>query len=273
VCGRYVSTRSANDLVAEFDALFDMSAGAVELPPDQNVAPTKDVYAVVETAAPSRPGPGEAVPNRELRIMRWGLVPSWAPDRSIASRLINARLETVAEKPAFRRAFAARRCLLPADGYFEWRAGSAGTSRAGRRTTIKQPYLIRPKDGGVLAMAGLWERWRDRARPRDDPAAWLETCTIITTVAEEALGHIHDRMPVFLPRDRWAAWLAPEAADLRRLEALLTPEPGQLVAVPVSTAVNDVRNNGPHLLTPLPATAPSGLTAAADADFGADPLF
>lgn len=272
MCGRYVSTRSADDLVAEFDALFDLSSGAVELPPDHNVAPTKDVYAVVERADPPPPGHGENATHRELRIMRWGLVPSWAPDRSIGSRLINARLETLAEKPVFRRALATRRCLLPADGYFEWRAVATGTDRAGRRTT-KQPYLIRPKDGGVLAMAGLWERWRDRARPRDDPAVWLETCTVITTVAEDALGHIHDRMPVFVPRDRWGAWLAPAAADSRQLKALFTPEPGRLVAVPVSTAVNDVRNNGPHLVKPLVPAALPGLAIATDADFGADTLF
>jgi putative SOS response-associated peptidase YedK len=251
MCGRYVSTRSADDLLAEFDAMFDLSAGAAELPPDQNIAPTKDVYAVVESAVPPRPAPAADATRRELRIMRWGLVPSWAPDLSIASRLINARVETVAEKPAFRQALAARRCLLPADGYFEWRAGITWTKQS-RRRTIKQPYLIRPKDGGVLALAGLWERWHDRARPRDDPGAWLETCTIITTVAADALRHLHDRMPVCLPRSRWAAWLVPGAADIGQLQALLTPESERLEAVPVSTAVNDVRNNGPHLVEPLP---------------------
>jgi putative SOS response-associated peptidase YedK len=199
--------------------------------------------------------------RRELRVMRWGLVPSWAPDPSIASRLINARLETVAEKPAFRSAFASQRCLLPADGYYEWRSETARTDRP-RGRAAKQPFLIRPKDGGVLAMAGLWERWRDRARPRDDPAARLETCTIITTVAEDALGHLHDRMPVFLPRDRWAAWLAPGTADAAQLRALLVPEPGRFAAVPVTTAVNDVRNNGPHLIAPLPDRPPETAIAA-----------
>jgi putative SOS response-associated peptidase YedK len=263
VCGRYVSTRSADDLVAEFDALFDLSAGALsagamELPPDQNIAPTKDVYAVVERPLAADPG----VVRRELRVMRWGLVPSWAPDPTIASRLINARLETVVDKPAFRPAFVARRCLLPADGYFEWQAGSWPAGRPGSRAA-KQPFLIRPKDGGVLAMAGLWERWRDRDRPREDPRAWLETCTIITTVAEDSIGHLHDRMPVFLPRERWAAWLAPSATDVGELRSLLVPEPGRLEAVPVSTAVNDVRNNGPHLIEPLTEAAP---VSAPDAD-------
>lgn len=241
--------------------MFDEWAAGGPLPPDHNVAPTKEVYAVVGRPEP----PATQRVRRELRVMRWGLVPSWAPDASIASRLINARLETVAEKPAFRLAFAARRCLLPADGYFEWRAGNAWTDRPSGRAT-KQPFLIRPKDGGVIAMAGLWERWRDRGRSRDDPAAWLNTCTIITTVAEDALGHLHDRMPVLMPRDRWAAWLAPGTTEVAELRALLAPEQGRLEAVPVSTAVNDVRNNGPHLVEPLPKAVP-------EADFVSDTLF
>ena len=211
------------------------------------MAPTKEVYAVVERP-PSRES--EEPPERQLRVLRWGLVPSWAKDPSIGNRMINARMETVAEKPAFRRAFAARRCLLPADGYFEWYPTSQLT-KAGKPR--KQPFFIRPRDHGTLAMAGLYEIWRDPTRDDDDPERFRWTCTVITTDAPDDLGHIHDRMPLMVERDRWARWLDPTPHDTPDLLSLLVPAaPGQLEAYPVSTLVSNVRNNGPELVEPIP---------------------
>jgi putative SOS response-associated peptidase YedK len=249
MCGRYASSRRAEDLVEEFDV--DALRIAAPLEPDYNVAPTKDVYAVVE-----RPPSGEQVAERaagraerQLRVVRWGLVPSWAKDVSIGNRMINARMETVAEKPAYKRAFAKRRCLLPADGYYEWYP-TQQTTKAGK--PLKQPFFIRPQDGGTLAMAGLYEIWRDPAKADDDPDRFVWTCTVITTDAEDDLGHIHDRMPLMVERDRWASWLDPTAAQDSLLDLLVPAAPGTLEAYPVSREVSNVRNNGAHLVEPLP---------------------
>jgi putative SOS response-associated peptidase YedK len=164
--------------------------------------------------------------------------------------MINARMETVHEKPAFRRPFASRRCLLPADGYFEWYATEQKT-KAGK--PLKQPFFIHPADGSVMAMAGLYEIWKDPTRDDDDPLRFLWTCTVLTTRAEDAVGHIHDRMPLLVERDRYDAWLDPAVSDVDELKKLLVPAaPGRLEAYPVSTAVNSVRNNGAELLDPLP---------------------
>jgi putative SOS response-associated peptidase YedK len=153
------------------------------LAPNWNVAPTDDVWAVLERT--SRGGDGEAAPLRELRPLRWGLVPSWAKEPKIGARMINARVETVHEKPAFRRAFVKRRRLLPADGFYEWQPGTDPATGKVR----KQPYFIHPESDQVMALAGLYEYWRDPAVPSDDdPAAWLTACTIITTEATDAAG-------------------------------------------------------------------------------------
>ena len=183
---------------------------------------------------------------RELRVVRWGLVPFWAKDISIGSRLINARAETVATKPAFRRAFARHRCLLPADGFYEWEKSGDPKRPA------KQPYFIRREDGGVLAFAGLYELWRDKDRPDDDPGAWLWTATIITTRAEDEVGRIHDRMPMVIDPARWADWLDPTATSAEALHGLMTPAASaHLTSYPVSTEVNSVRHNGPGLIEPM----------------------
>jgi putative SOS response-associated peptidase YedK len=183
-----------------------------------------------------------------LRPLRWGLVPSWAKDPSVGARMINARMETVHEKPAFRTAFAKRRCLLPADGYYEW--VTAAGPLAGK--THKQPYFIAPADGSVMAMAGLYEYWRDRSVADDDaPGAWLTTCTVITTDATDAAGRIHPRMPLTLPPDAYDSWLDPRHHDTEQLRSLLQlPAHGEVEVRAVSTAVNSVRNNGPELLGP-----------------------
>jgi putative SOS response-associated peptidase YedK len=246
MCGRYASSRRPEDLVEEFEVHTSRIAAPLEA--DFNVAPTKEVYAVMERP-PRRDEPTDEI-ERQLRVLRWGLVPSWAKDPSIGNRMINARMETVAEKPAFARAFAVRRCLLPADGYFEWYPTQELT-RAGKPK--KQPFYIHPTDGGVLAMAGLYEIWRDPTRPEDDPDRFRWTCTVITTDAPDDLGRIHERMPLMVPRERWDDWLDPRRSDRSELLELLQPAaPGVLEAFPVSTKVSNVRNNGPDLIEPLP---------------------
>lgn len=249
MCGRYASTRRPEDLIDEFDVLETMVEEP--LPPSYNVAPTDEVYAVLER--PARPAREEGEQDkpqcRQLRTVRWGLVPSWAKDAGIGSRLINARMETLGEKPAFRKAFAARRCLLPADGYFEWYPTDQKDARGKPR---KQPFFIRPKGGGTLAMAGLYEIWRDPDLPEDDPHRFLWSCTVITTAAEDELGHIHDRMPLMVEPERWGEWLDPTHPTDSLLDLLVPASPGLLEAYPVSPAVGNVRNNGPELLEPLP---------------------
>ncbi|WP_329255677.1 SOS response-associated peptidase [Actinoallomurus sp. NBC_01490] len=176
---------------------------------------------------------------RELHVARWGLVPFWAKDVSIGARLINARVETAHEKPAFRRAFALHRCVVPADGYYEWQATDGG----------KQPHFIRPADGGILAMAGLYAVWRSP----DAAGGRLLTCTILTTEATDDVGRIHDRMPMLVEPERFGAWLDPALTDPDEVRSLLVPAAeGRLESYPVSTAVNKVANNGPELVRPLP---------------------
>jgi putative SOS response-associated peptidase YedK len=244
MCGRYASSRRPEDLAEEFEIDRATLSETLTQPlePDFNVAPTKPVYAVVTRE--------QSAPERQLRMLRWGLVPFWAKDPAIGSRLINARMETVGEKPAFRQAFARRRCLLPADGYFEWYPTEQKT-KAGK--PLKQPFFIRPKDGRVLAMAGLYEIWRDPTRDEDDPERFRWTCTVLTTTAEDEVGRIHDRMPLLVEPERYAAWLDPSRTDPDELKGLLVPaSPGRLEAYPVTTLVNSVRNNGPELVEPLP---------------------
>jgi putative SOS response-associated peptidase YedK len=244
MCGRYASSRRPEDLIEEFDVVDNRVPEP--LAPDYNVAPTKEVYAVVERA-PSK-DEAEAPPERQLRTLKWGLVPSWAKDVKIGNRMINARMETVAEKPAYRRALAARRCLLPADGYFEWYPTDELT-KAGKPK--KQPFFIRPKDGSTLAMAGLYEIWRDPEKAEDADDRFLWSCTVITTDAPDDLGRIHDRMPLMVEPERWGAWLDPRTDKDTVLDLLVPAAPGRLEAYPVSLAVNAVRNNGPELVEPL----------------------
>jgi putative SOS response-associated peptidase YedK len=257
MCGRYASSRSPDDLAEEFEVV-DPRLDA-PLAADYNVAPTKEVYAVLDRAP--RPDDeadakvGETEPVRQLRVVRWGLVPFWAKDPSIGSRMINARMETVAEKPAFRRAFSSRRCLLPADGYYEWYETQqrVGTGKAAK--FAKQPFFIKPKDGSVLAMAGLYEIWKDPTRDPDDagdPGRFLWTCTVLTTEATDEAGRIHDRMPLLLTPDRRDAWLDPRTPKDQLLDLLTPAQQSGLEAFPVSTAVGNVRNNGPELVEPIP---------------------
>ena len=185
--------------------------------------------------APTQPVP--VVRNLEARVVewiRWGLVPGWAPDLSIGNRLINARAETLAEKPAFRNALRARRCVILADGFYEWAPGRPH----------KQPYFFQRPGGAPFALAGLWEAWQDPAG-----GAQLHTCTIITTQANERMSSLHERMPVILPRAAEDDWLAADLRDPHEVEQFLHPYPDDEMRVyPVSTAVNNTRNNGPQLI-------------------------
>lgn len=244
MCGRYASSRRPEDLVEEFEIPEHVVAPRLE--PSWNVAPTDEVYGVVERP----PGEDRPEPERQLRALRWGLVPFWAKERSIGARMINARSETLAQKPAFRRAYERRRCLLPADGYYEWYASQHLDAKGRPR---KQPFFIRPADGSVLALAGLYEIWRDPDRAEDDPDRFVWSCTVITTRAADELGHIHDRMPMTVARDDRAAWLDPEPTAAEALGRLLVPAAAAgLTAFPVGTAVGNVANDGPGLIEPLP---------------------
>jgi putative SOS response-associated peptidase YedK len=262
MCGRYASARKRIELLEEFSVERDRTTQP--LSPDYNIAPTRSVYAVLtRDGKDARDGSDDEArePARQLRVVRWGLVPSWAKDMSIGSRLINARSETVAEKPSFRRAFARRRCLLPADGYYEWMVlgGGEATDKPGKKA--KQPYFIHRADGGPLAFAGLYELWPDPSVPKEDPAHWLWSATIITTTAPDELGEIHDRMPMVIPPGGWADWLDPANSDVADLQALLAPAMvSGLTTYPVSTEVNSVRNNGPHLIEPVQLDLANGVT-------------
>jgi putative SOS response-associated peptidase YedK len=250
MCGRYAAAKDQDGLVEEFEIQETMVETPLE--PDYNVAPTKQVNAVLTRRRKS--APDDAPPTRQLRRVKWGLVPSWAKDPAIGSRLINARVETVAEKPAFRRAFKSRRCLLPADGYYEWYTPTGDDvpkTKAGKPQ--KQPFFIHRADGKSLAMAGLYEWWRDKSKDEDDESAWLLTSTIITTSSTDALGRIHDRMPLVVESDNWSQWLDPDISSADELHALLVPaDDVKLDAYPVAPKVNNVRNNGPELIEPLP---------------------
>lgn len=214
MCGRYTLS-TPGELVAE---LFDLEQ-APELAPRYNIAPTQEAPVV-------RLDPAG---RRHLAQLRWGMVPHWAQDPGIGSRMINARAETVASKPAFRESFRRHRCLVPADGFYEWRPEQGG----------KQPYHLRHPDGAVFSFAGLWSRWeRQGASP-------LETFTILTCEPSAAAAPYHDRMPVILPPPSYESWLAP-ASTPEGLAALLGPYSGPLEAVPVSTWVNAPAHEGPR---------------------------
>jgi putative SOS response-associated peptidase YedK len=263
VCGRYAASRDPDDLVEEIEA-----SGLPVAPPSEtdravlkasyNVAPQQQVATVMaprpdaETSAGSAAagaegstaGPG---PAARLRAMRWGLVPSWAKDPSVGNRMINARVETVTEKPAYRSLVGARRCLLPADGWYEWQVVPA--ERSGTGKARKQPFLMTPVEGGVVALAGLYSWWRDKdVADDDDPAAWLGTVTVLTTDAEPVLRAVHDRMPVVLPAADWAAWVDREVAGPDALALVAALPEGRFRADPVQAAVGNVRNDSPALL-------------------------
>ncbi|MFP6743740.1 MAG: SOS response-associated peptidase [Alphaproteobacteria bacterium] len=226
MCGRFTLRTPAYKLAEAFGVEVHANLAA-----RYNVAPSQDVAAL-------RTGPDD---QRELVMLRWGLVPGWAKDPAMGNRMINARAETVAEKPAFRAAFRQRRCLIPADGFYEWQKTPDGS---------KQPYLIARPDGEPFVMAGLWEHW---APAGEEP---LETCAIITTEANDTLAPIHHRMPVIVTPGDHDAWLDPAPPSAEALTALLRPAPDDtLAALAVDRHVNNARHDDPACIEP----ATSGL--------------
>ncbi|MBL0885036.1 SOS response-associated peptidase [Myceligenerans indicum] len=239
MCGRFASFRDAQDLADEL-AIAELAEDARLLEPSWNIAPTDPVRIVVE-----RPSRDTGAVTRSMRVARWGLVPSWAKDPGIGARMINARSESLTDKPAFARPFATRRCLVVANGYYEWRKLAGGGRGA------KQAYWIHPAEGRTAAFAGLYEFWRDPARAGDDPGRWLVTATVITRAAAGKLELIHDRTPAVLPPDAWDPWLDP-GTGVQEAGALLRAPGMPLTTAPVGAAVGSVRNDGPGLIEPDP---------------------
>ena len=230
MCGRFTQRLSW----AELHELMDLIGPPRNLRPRYNVAPSQDV-AVVRAADG----------GRNLSMLRWGLIPAWVKDPAIGYRLINARSETVAEKPSFRSAYRRRRCLIPADGFYEWQ-------RLGK---IRQPWLFGLRDGAPFALAGLWERWTvpegaelTGLLAELGPGDPVETCTILTTAANETVAPVHGRMPVILPRDACDPWLAGEDVSLAPYA------PDAMTAHPVSTLVNRPANDEPRCVEPVSLT-------------------
>jgi len=228
MCGRYVSTTPPDQIAAYFGA----EASEAVLEPSFNVAPTNDVYAVLSDGS-----------TRVVDAFHWGLIPLWAKEAKIGSKMINARAETLAEKSAYKSAFKKRRCIIPADGFYEWRKDPADPKGK------KQPFFIHRPDGEPFAFAGLWEVWRGPDRDQEP----LRSCTIITTTPNAVMAKIHDRMPVILPASAWDEWLDRDNDDLDTLGRLLVPAPPELIVLrPVSTQVNNVRNDGEALIEAIP---------------------
>jgi len=222
MCGRYRLSRRKQIVEEYFDVLSDE-----EWSPRYNIAPTQSVPVV-------RQHPKE--PRRDLSLLRWGLIPSWATDQSIGAQMINARSETAASKPAFREALATRRCLVPADGFYEWK-GASGT---------KQPYCFEVKDGELFAFAGVWDRWKDPS------GKWIRTFSILTTTANAVTAQLHDRMPVILEREHHDFWLDPGMKNLEAVCELLKPHSAHTMrCYPVSSRVNNAANDDEQCSTPI----------------------
>jgi putative SOS response-associated peptidase YedK len=222
MCGRIIQ----HSPPSAYADLFGIEECLGETPPRYNLAPSQPML-VARTAPGGKP---------ELTYLRWGLVPSWSKGPDSRFSLINARVETVAEKPAYRGPFRYRRCLIPTEGFYEWKPAQGG----------KQPYLIRMRSGAPFALAGLWDHWQD------PNGSELETCTIIVTEANSVITPIHDRMPVILPPEVWDTWLDPHQQDSRALRSLLVAcDPEPMEAFPVSWAVNNTRNDEPSLIEPV----------------------
>lgn len=233
MCGRFVSSSPPQRIAEHFGADLETEP----LRESYNVAPTNDVYGVV----------ADADGHRAVQSFRWGLLPSWAKEASVGSRMINARSETAAEKPAFRSSFARRRCIVPMDGFYEWTAGGPGGPLTKAGKPAKRPFFIRRTDGEPLAVAAIWTAWHDPQA--DDDAPWLHTVAVLTTGANATMAPLHDRMPAILPRAVWGAWLDPTNHNTGMLSGLLVPARDDLLEVhEVSTAVNNVRNKGVELI-------------------------
>lgn len=291
MCGRYSTTMDPETLFGVFgvdpDAPVELGGTGVDAlyggdapRPRYNIGPTTDNPVVRVRAA------GDGAAHRRIELLRWGLVPSWAKDPSVGNRMFNARAESVSDKPAFRKALATRRCLVPASGFFEWQklAGPRSTARQ------KQPYYITPRDGSVMAFAGLWEYWRPRpaehpdehpdedrraANDRSGPGNAIVSYTILTTRAVGAMAEIHDRMPLILPAADWDSWLD-EAAGTEQVVPLLAPPSPDLVAQlefrPVGSRVGNVAHDDADILLQVEPLTADGPPGAADERQPALPL-
>jgi putative SOS response-associated peptidase YedK len=242
MCGRFTLRTPSNLLIRQF-----MLDAAPELPLRYNIAPTQNVAVIRRTPED---------PQRQLVLLRWGLIPSWAKDAKIGSTLINARADTVADKPSFRAAFKRRRCLVLADGYYEWQKTAAATpaaksgGKSAKKAPPKQPYYIHMQEGKPFAFAGLWEWWEGTP---EQPGP-IETCTIVTTDANELTRPIHDRMPVILPESAYDLWLDPQVQKKEPLLPLLQPFPSDSMQTEaISTHVNSVRNDDAACIEPVEA--------------------
>jgi putative SOS response-associated peptidase YedK len=220
MCGRFTQRADSKKLAKAFEVAEVPKAEA-----RYNIAPTQDILGVYELAD-----------AREMAFYKWGLIPSWAKDRSMGTRLINARSETVAEKPAFREAFKKRRCIIPSDGFYEWQ-------RTGGR---KQPFFFRMRDESPFGFAGLWERWQG------EDGEVINSCAILTTEANEVLRPVHNRMPVILHPEEYSLWLGGDARERQLLQEMLRPFPAEeMVGHPVGSSVNSPRNQGAELVEEL----------------------
>jgi putative SOS response-associated peptidase YedK len=223
MCGRYRLSRR-KQLVEEY---FDTASGEEDWVPRYNIAPTQLVPVIRQNAKE---------PIRHLSLMRWGLIPSWAKDSSVAARMINARAETASTKPAFRDALKSRRCLVPADGFYEWM----------RTDKAKQPYCFEISNGELFAFAGIWERWKDPS------GNWIKTCSILTTTPNAVTTAVHDRMPVILDQDSYESWLDPRMTNVSAASELLKPYDARLMrCYPLSTRVNSVANDDEECSRPV----------------------
>jgi putative SOS response-associated peptidase YedK len=250
MCGRFVVASSPQLLVDRFGVEEDTVG---EREPDYNVTP-RAIVPVVRERPPRRDAPPDSddptpATTRVLSPLRWGLVPSWADSPAIGDRMINARAESVATTNAYKRAFRARRCIVPADAFYEW----LKVEQPGSKKPVRTPWVVKRRDGEPLAFAGLWEIWRDESvADRDDPDAWLRTCAIVTTRANDLLARVHPRMPVVLAEDTWDRWLDPAFDDVATLSSFLEPAPDEWFdTYEVSPRVNRPENNDARLLDPV----------------------
>jgi putative SOS response-associated peptidase YedK len=283
MCGRFVASRPVED-IADILEIDDIEVPEELIQPRFNISPQAGVLAAANRRVRRPEGEeaagadnDQAVFRRRLTLYQWGLVPSWAKDPSVGNRSFNARAETLADRPAFRTALQKRRCLIPADAFYEWQkvpavsgGGSAPTAKVPKGVS-RLPWCFRPADGGLLVFAGLWEAWKAptpessgssalglHAGPPGEPDGWhgdwLLSCSIVTTSANDVVATIHDRMPVVLQREDWATWLDPTPLDLADLGALLSPPPdGYLTGYRVGSEVNNSRLDDPRMVEPLAA--------------------
>ena len=268
MCGRYAASAHPDELIeaydVELDATDERSASVLKSPqqpppgePDYNMAPSKQAP-VVLTRAPRQQGSrtdthgDEQAAARQLRLLTWGLVPSWAKDPSIGARMINARAETMLDKPAFARPATVRRCLVPISGWYEWQVSPVATDAKGKPR--KQPFYVSRTDDTPLALGGLYEFWKNADAPAEDPLSWVVSFTVVTTAAEPGLDRIHDRQPLALEPEQWADWLDPTVTapdDVRDL-VRAAHVPGRFQAWAVGRAVGSSRSSGPQLVEPVP---------------------